>query len=86
LQLNPFSSIEVVPTPVVSGNFVKVLNPAGVKLVNVSLIDLTGKVYVDYDYIKDFEKDIDTKGLAAGIYLVRIVLENEVVTRKILVY
>ena len=73
----------VMPTQIASGDPLRVLLDNQKGSINISLVDLTGKVYYSYNYPV---KQIETAGLPAGLYLVRIISEEQVVTRKINVY
>ncbi len=73
----------VIPTHVASGDPLKVLMDNTSKQTSISLVDLTGKVYYRYNHPV---AQIETNGLPAGLYLVKIVSDDQVVTRKITVY
>ncbi len=73
----------VMPTYIASGDLIKILLDNQSKQISISLVDLTGKVYHHYPYAV---KELETKGLPAGLYLVRIISDDQAITKKITVY
>jgi parallel beta-helix repeat protein len=77
--------IEVVPTVVSEGTPIRLLNYAGAKLLNLSLLDLNGKVVYSRNNISETEINIETLGLSSSIYIVKVQTETEVITKKVIV-
>ncbi len=77
--------IDVLPTAVLSGTPVRVLNLSEVELLSVSMMDLNGKLV--YEKANEFSKtlDIPTLGFAPALYVVKIQTATEVITKKVVV-
>ncbi|HVD98596.1 MAG TPA: glycosyl hydrolase [Cytophagaceae bacterium] len=73
----------IMPTQVAAGDAIQLLLDDRFKQTTISLVDLTGKIYYSYNAPV---KQIETNGLRPGLYMVKIVSEDQVVTKKITVY
>lgn len=77
--------VEIIPNIVSDGMPIKLLNFGGVELLSVSLVDLNGKTIFSINNISEKEFDIQTLGVSSALYLVKILTENEVITRKVII-
>ncbi len=77
--------IEVLPTAVLAGTPVRILNLSEVELLSVSMMDLNGKLV--YQKANEFSKtlEIQTVGFAPALYVVKIQTATEVITKKVVV-
>ena len=80
------ATVNIAPSMVAIGEPINIINAANTNITNISLVDLTGKVYAEYNCINKPVSKIETTGLATGIFLVRIISKDELVIKKVIVY
>jgi chitinase len=78
--------MDIVPSVVVRGESLKVINRSHRELTNILVTDLSGKIYAAYHPVNTSEDFIETTGLQAGIYFVRILAGEELIIKKVMVY
>jgi hypothetical protein len=86
VNMSDKSSVEIIPTAVVSGEQIKIVNFTGQDLVSVSFVDMSGKILSEHKSISSVESYITTVGVAPGLYMVKVNTSQEQLIKKVLVY
>ena len=84
-DISLMQKVQLSPNPS-SGEFKLIVELAQAKQVNISIIDFHGKEYLNKESFSQqlHEERIDISNLAAGIYIIRVQVEDQVVFRKII--
>jgi titin len=86
IQFELSNAIDVIPSVVNTGQSLRIVNSSGEEI-KFSLLDVSGKVLINGVVVKNSSyQEIDTQGLSAGSYIVRIVSGENAATKKIVVY
>lgn len=81
-------AITMYPNPVLAGQLLNLSIPDGLKDApfSIEMLDITGKILLSKTHERIRQIQISTEGLGKGCYLLRIRGNNELVTRKVLIY
>ncbi|MBX9852953.1 MAG: T9SS type A sorting domain-containing protein, partial [Cytophagaceae bacterium] len=86
VSLGESDDINVVPTAVLSGETIRVVNFSEEMISSISMIDVSGQIILEETQVSSVTRDISTLGLAPGMYIIRIMAGNHVVTEKVVIH
>lgn len=83
------SGLKVYPNPAINDIFFDYVNQNINSDIEINLIDISGRI-VHTEKIAsngngEFAKNIDVSGLAKGIYILKVIAENEIINNKIII-
>jgi chitinase len=86
IRLNNSVKADIVPSLVAIGSPINVINQVNANIISISLADITGKIYAEYDFKNNPVTNIETANLSNGLYIVRIVTKEELIIKKVMMY
>jgi hypothetical protein len=78
------STLKLYPNPLINGDNLNIKLATNVSA-KINLYDLTGKLAMSSEMNNARSKDLNTTGLTNGVYLLRLVSETAVITRKVVI-